>query len=83
MRRERTICRKQMCNDLMQVYREVVNNCPMGTTQTEVYEQVVRHPAPRFYIDAPRMGQIWREKTIETRRQKYKRIDKPYEKGIG
>ena len=41
-----------MCNDLMQVYREVVADCPMGTTQTEVYEQVVRHPAPRFYIDA-------------------------------
>lgn len=146
--RERTFCRKQMMNDLMQVYREVVINCPDGTTQTEVYEQVVRHPAPRFYIDprrahavispmmrgdysvleklnplkrqmyhdlydvvmrlsqkkgfwrkklyfilreavlepaprfyiyAPRMGQIWREKTIESRQQKYKRIGKTYE----
>lgn len=135
--------------DLMQVYREVVNDCPMGTTQTEVYKMVVQHPAPRFYLDprwahqrinmmmrgdmsvisrlsplkqqmyrdlydvvmalyqkkafwkkkpyyvlkeavlepAPRfyidwkrMEQIWREKTIETRQQKYKRIGKPYEK---
>ena len=141
--RERTICREQMQNDLMKVYREVVADCPIGTTQTEVYNMVVQHPAPRFYIDArmahlviskmmrgdysrlqqlkplkqqmyrdlydtvlnlsqkkgfwrkslyyilkeavlepaprfyidaPRMGQIWREKTIETRQQKYKRI---------
>ena len=147
--RERTFCRQQMMNDLMQVYREVVADCPLGTTQTEVYEQVVRHPAPRFYVDprrahmvispmmrgdysvlnklndlkrqmyhdlfdtvmrlsqkkgfwrkslyfilreavlepAPRfyintrrMGQIWQEKTIENRQQKYKRIGKPYEK---
>lgn len=146
--RERTFSRNQMCNDLMQVYREVVADCPNGTTQTEVYEQVVRHPAPRFYVDprrahvvispmmrgdyrkldrlnelkrqmyhdlyevvmrltqkkgfwgkslyyilreavlepAPRfyisvtrMGQIWQEKTVETRQQKYKRIGKRYE----
>ena len=126
----------------------MVADCPMGTTQTEVYEQVVRHPAPRFYIDprrahavispmmrgdysvleklnplkrqmyhdlydvvmrlsqkkgfwrkklyfilreavlepaprfyiyAPRMGQIWREKSVETRQQKYKRMGKHYE----
>lgn len=147
--KERTLCRQQMMKDLMQVYREVVENCPMGTTQTEVYQIVVEHPAPRFYIDpkrahkwispmmhgdrsalevlsplrrqmyqdlydkvmemsqrkgswkkslyyilkeavlepAPRfyinttrMGQIWREKTTETRQQRYKRTGKPYEK---
>ena len=147
--RERTICRRQMMSDLMQVYREVVENCPQGTTQTEVYQLVIQHPAPRFYIDprwahsivspmmrgdrsvleklkplkqqmykdlydkvmelsqmkgfwrkslyyilkeavlqpAPRfyinttrMGQIWQEKTIETRQLRYKRIGKTYEK---
>lgn len=133
----------------MKVYREVVADCPMGTTQTEVYNMVVQHTAPRFYIDArrahlvispmmrgdmsaidrlsplkrqmyldlfdtvmrltqkkgfwgkstyfilkeailepaprfyvswKRMEQIWREKTIETRQQKYKRTGKAYEK---
>lgn len=147
--RERTMFRQQMMRDLMQVYREVVADCPQGTTQTEVYQMVVHHPAPRFYVDprwahsivspmmrgdrsrlekmtplkqqmyadlydkvmelsqrkgfwrkslyhilksavlepAPRfyinttrMGQIWWEKTIETRQQRYKRIGKPYEK---
>lgn len=148
MRRERTFCREQMMRDLMQVYREVVDDCPMGTSQTEVYAMVVTHPAPRFYVDprrahlyispmmrgdyskveqlsalrrqmyldlyekvmelsqrkgfwkrslyytlreavkepAPRfyidttrMGQIWQEKTIESRQQRYKRLGKPYE----
>lgn len=146
--RERTICREQMQNDLMKVYREVVADCPIGTTQTEVYNMVVQHPAPRFYIDArrahlvispmmrgdysrlqqlkplkqqmyrdlydtvlslsqkkgfwrktlyfilkeavlepaprfyieaTRMGQIWQEKTIESRQQRWKRLGKPYE----
>ena len=49
--KERTLCRQQMMRDLMQVYREVVSDCPIGTTQTEVYQLVVQHPAPRFYID--------------------------------
>ena len=138
-----------MTRDLMRVYREVYADCPMGTTQTEVYKLVVQHPAqrfycdprraheyinpmmrgdrtklerlspikrqmyqdlydvvmvlyqkkgfwgkspyfvlkeavlqpaPRFYIDWKRMEQIWREKTVETRQQKYKRIGKPYER---
>ena len=148
--KERTICRQQMMRDLMQVYREVVDGVPMGTTQTEVYQMVIEHPAPRFYVDprrahsvispmmrgdrsvldklggmkrqmyldlydkvmelsqrkgfwckslyrilreavlepAPRfyisvtrMGQIWHEKTVETRQQRYKRIAKAYGKG--
>lgn len=147
--RERTLCRQQMMIDLMQVYREVVVDVPIGTTQTEVYQMVVQHPAPRFYIDpraahvvispmmrgnrtvlekmkplrqqmyrdlydkvmemsqrkgfwrkslyfilkeavlepAPRfyidstrMGQIWRCKCEETRQQRYRRIGKCYEK---
>lgn len=147
--RERTLCRRQMMQDLMAVYRKVVVDVPLGTTQTEVYEIVVHHPAPRFYIDprrahsvlspmmrgdmsvlerlnplkrqmyhdlydkvmelsqkkgfwrkslyyilkeavlqpsprfyinAPRMGQIWRCKYEETRQQRYKRTGKRYEK---
>ena len=138
-----------MMQDLMQVYREVVQNAPQGITQTEVYKIVVHHqaprfyidprwahtvispmmrgdrsvleklnplkrqmyldlydavmrvsqkkgfwgkklyrllreavlePAPRFYISTTRMGQIWKEKTIETRQQRWKRLGKPYEK---
>ena len=38
----------------MKVYREVYQDVPIGTTQTEVYEMVVQHPAPRFYIDPRR-----------------------------
>ena len=55
--RERTLCRQQMMRDLMQVYREVYDNCGMGTTQTEVYKLVVQHPAQRFYVDARRAHQ--------------------------
>jgi len=137
-----------MARDLMNVYNKVYRDCAMGTTQTEVYEMVVAHPAPRFYIDprmahlrispmmrgdrrgieklsplkrkmyedlfetvlkvaqkkgfwgkslyclirqavmepaprfyisAKRMEQIWKAKTLETRKSKYKRI-KTYEK---
>lgn len=56
--RERTICRHEMARDLMRVYREVVSDCPNGTTQTEVYKLVVQHPAPRFYID-PRRAHLY------------------------
>lgn len=55
--REQTLCRQQMSQDLMKVYREVVQEVPLGITQTEIYEMVVAHPAPRFYID-PRMAHI-------------------------
>ena len=51
------MCRQQMTQDLMNVYRDVYQDVPMGTTQTEVYRMVVQHPAPRFYID-PRMAHI-------------------------
>ena len=51
---KRTQCRQQMADDLMAVYREIYADCPMGTTQTEVYDRVVRHPAPRYYIDPRR-----------------------------
>lgn len=55
--RERTICRRQMILDLMRVYREVVENQPQGTTQTEVYKLVVQQPAQRFYVDPRRAHQ--------------------------
>ena len=41
----------------MRVYREVVTDCPSGTTQMDVYQKVVEHPAPRFYVD-PRRAHI-------------------------
>ena len=55
--KERTLCRREMRRELMRVYREVVADCPQGTSQTEVYEKVVKHPAPRFYVD-PRMAHL-------------------------
>lgn len=55
--RERTISRREMRRELMRVYREVVADCPTGTTQTEVYQKVVEHPAPRFYVE-PRMAHL-------------------------
>lgn len=55
--RERTICRREMRRELMRVYREVVTDCPSGTTQMDVYQKVVEHPAPRFYVD-PRRAHI-------------------------
>ena len=54
VQREQTLCRQQMSKDLMKVYHEVYQDVPIGTTQTEVYEMVVAHPAPRFYIDPRR-----------------------------
>ena len=41
----------------MRVYREVVTDCPSVTTQMDVYQKVVEHPAPRFYVD-PRRAHI-------------------------
>ena len=136
-----------MASDLMKVYRSVVANCPMGTTQTEVLELVVQQPAeryyvdprrahtvispmmhgdrsrlenlsplkrqmyedlynqvmelsqrqafwgkslyyilreavlkpaPRYYISAKRMEQIWKEKTTESRQARYKKLAKQY-----
>lgn len=52
--RERTLCRREMRRELMRVYRQEIADCPMGTTQTEIYERVVSHQAPRFYIDPRR-----------------------------
>ena len=42
-----------MKNDLMKVYREVCSGYDCRNN-LEAWENVVRHPAPRFYIDARR-----------------------------
>ena len=42
---------EEMKNDLMRVYREVVGQYSCKN-QTEAYDLTVRHPAPRFYVDA-------------------------------
>jgi hypothetical protein len=31
----------------------------------ELVRHAIQEPAPRFYIDTDRMGQIWREKTVK------------------
>ena len=49
----KSLCREQMKDDLMKVFREI----SAGYTcryQTEAYEKTVQHPAPRYYIDARR-----------------------------
>lgn len=40
-----------MKNDLMRLYREVTARHEYAT-QTEAYEAIINHEAPRFYIDA-------------------------------
>ena len=44
-----------------------------------ILKDAVLQPAPRFYINATRMGQIWQEKTVETRQQRM-RLCKSHEK---
>lgn len=43
--------KEEMKNDLMRVYREVVDQHSFRT-QTEAYEATVTHQAPRYYVDA-------------------------------
>ena len=55
--KENSLCREQMKDDLMKVFREI----SAGYTcryQTEAYEQTVKHPAPRYYIDARRAHRV-------------------------
>ena len=46
----RTRLREEMKDDLMRVYRSVSQEGSYAT-QTECYEAVVTHAAPRFYVD--------------------------------
>lgn len=55
--KERTLCREQMKDDLMKVFREISGNYTCRC-QTEAYQQTVQHPAPRYYIDARRAHQV-------------------------
>ena len=45
-----TLCKQEMKRDLMRIYRQVTSeyNCK---NQTEAYQRVVEHEAPRFYVD--------------------------------
>ncbi len=45
-----------MKNDLMDVYREVCGSYSCRNN-TEAWERVVRHPAPRFYVSSRRAHQ--------------------------
>lgn len=47
--KHRTYLHEEMRRDLLSVYREVYWNGNFKS-QKEVYESVVRHPAPRYYI---------------------------------
>lgn len=73
--------KQQMYRDLYDVVMRLYQK--KGFWNKSIYyvlKEAVLEPAPRFYIDWKRMEQIWREKTIETRQQKYKRIGRPYER---
>ena len=54
--RETTLCREEMKNDLMKVFREVASQHTCHNNW-EAWEMVVQHPAPRFYIDPRRAHQ--------------------------
>lgn len=49
--KQRTICKEEMRRDLMRVYRKVTSERTFKS-QTEAFQCVVEHGAPRFYIDA-------------------------------
>ncbi len=69
--KEQTLCREQMKDDLMKVFREISGNYSCRY-QTEAYEQTVQHPAPRFYIDARRAHCV----ISPMRRGDYSQLDK-------
>lgn len=54
--RESTLCREEMKNDLMKVFREIASSYECKTNW-EAWEMAVRHPAPRFYCDVRRAHQ--------------------------
>ena len=54
--RESTLCREEMNNDLMRVFREVASSYECKNNW-EAWDMVVRHPAPRFYVDVRRAHQ--------------------------
>lgn len=49
--KQKTICKDEMKRDLMRVYRQVTSEHTFRS-QTEAYQHVVEHEAPRFYVDA-------------------------------
>ncbi len=48
--KQETLCKQEMRRDLMRIYRKVTGeyNCK---DQTEAFQRVVEHEAPRFYVD--------------------------------
>lgn len=55
--KDRSLCREQMKDDLMKVFREIADQ-HICRHQTEAYEMVVHHSAPRYYIDARRAHRV-------------------------
>lgn len=49
--KQRTVCKDEMKRDLMRVYRQVTSERSFRS-QSEAYQHVVEHEAPRFYVDA-------------------------------
>lgn len=48
--KQRTLFKQEMKRDLMRVYRQVTRDC-CCKDQTDAYQRVVEHEAPRFYVD--------------------------------
>ena len=49
--KQRTLIKEEMKRDLMRVYRKLTSEFRFKS-QTEAYQHVVEHEAPRFYVDA-------------------------------
>ena len=49
--KQKTMCKEAMKRDLLKVYRKVTSERSFKS-QTEAYQHVVEHEAPRFYVDA-------------------------------
>lgn len=69
--KEQTLCREQMKDDLMKVFREIASQ-HVCRCQKEAYNQTVHHTAPRFYIDARRAHCV----ISSMRRGDYTQLDK-------
>ena len=73
--------KQQMYRDLYEKVMEMSQRKGFwGKRLFFILREAVLEPAPRFYISAKRMEQIWKEKTYENRQQRYRRTGKPYEK---
>lgn len=72
--------RRQMYEDLFEVVMRLSQKKDYWCKSLYIIlKDAVLQPAPRFYINTMRMGQIWKEKTEESRQARLKKMKCTYE----